>query len=166
MCCVALFLHMVFPGLNCMVVYDMPVTDRRCASFISMSVNDGRNGPMCFFFHFSLPLASSLAFSSLSLASHFRSFPRLCSTTPSVTCFSLHFFCLLPLWLNSPCLIFSSLLFSSSLLFPFFLPSLFLCSVCTDRRALHCQQWFILLRQMSVAYSMLLLFCFISTHCT
>lgn len=28
----------------------------------------------------------------------------------------------------------------------------------TDKRALHCQRWFILLRQMSVAYSMLLLF--------
>lgn len=50
--------------------------------------------------------------------------------------------------------------------FPLPLPSLFLSSASTDRHAFPCQQWFILLRQMSLAYSVLLLPCFISTHFT
>lgn len=119
------------------------------------------------FFHLSLPLPPSLALPSLPPSSHFLSFPRLCSSKPSVTCFSFHLLCHLPPCLHSPPrLLFSSPLFSFPLLSPLVSPSLLICSVCTDRRALHRQQWFILLRQMSVAYSMLLPFCFISTHCT
>lgn len=124
-----------------------------------------------------LPLSPSLALPLLPPSSHFLSFPHLRSFTLSPACFFPSIFSASsPHFLHSPLspfLLFFFFLCFPFLSFPFFsFPQLSLtlflliCSVCTDRRALHRQQWFILLRQMSVAYSMLLPFCFISTHCT
>lgn len=101
-----------------------------------------------FFFPTSiLPLSPSLALPLLPPSSHFLSFPHLRSFTLSAACFFPSIFSASsPHFLHSPLSPFLLLSFVF-LSFPFFsFPQLSLtlflliCSVCTDRRALHRQQ--------------------------